>query len=589
MTDQHITRRLGAVLAGDIAGYSRLLAADEAGTIAAVRQIFSEILCPEVASHRGRVVKTMGDGILAEFGSAVDAVECAVAIQRAISGASSTGASSTKRIQFRVGIDLGEIVIEGDDIFGDGVVMASRLEGQASSGGVLVSDVVHRQVSGKVRVSFEDAGEFTLKNIDRPVRAWQWRPEEAVSGKPITGLPVAAAEEKPAIAVLPFDNLSGDPEQGYFADGITEDIITDLSKVSGLFVIARNSSFAYRGQASDLRRVSRELAVRYVLEGSVRRAANMVRINAQLIDATTGGHIWAERYDRNLEDIFAVQDEVTRTIVGALRVKLTPGETARREKRGKIDPEAYDLLVRASQNIRQFRPEALTEARTMLQRVLELEPGSAVAYSRISVIHSVRYANDWHVPGQDHLSEALQLARRAVELDESEPLAHDALAIALLWSRELDGVERAATRMTELDPNYASSYLELGNVHHFKGQHDRAVELYRQAHKLDPQFDLTLQFLGRALLALGRFEEAEAAFKRRLALTPRSDMVRFYLASLYGHTGRHGEARTLWRELLDLNPHFCVGRFKRILPYRDPAAFDWFVDGVQQAGIPVEG
>jgi len=586
MTTQQITRRLAAILAADVAEYSRMIGADETGTIAALREIWTEIFNPAVASRRGRVVKMMGDGALVEFGSVVDAVECALELQCAMRVRNS---AAQKRIEFRIGLNLGEVVIEGDDLFGDGVNIATRLEGQAPRGGILISDVVHSQVDGKIGVAFADAGEVRLKNIERPVRVWRWGgAETAPSVNEISSLATTTSEDKPSIAVLPLDNLSGDPEQSYFADGITEDIITDLSKVSGLFVIARNSSFAYRGKASDLRKVSRELGVRYLLEGSVRRAANKVRINAQLIDATTGGHIWAERYDRDLEDIFAVQDEVTRTIVAALRVKLTPAEAARLAKRGKIDPEAYDLLLRANQNIRQFRPEALTEARTMLARALEIDPGLAVAYAGLSLIHSVRYANQWDDDREDHLAEALQFARKAVEMDESEPRAHNALAVALLWSKELDGAERAARCMMELDPNFSGGYLELGNVYHFKGRHDEAVTFYRQAHKLDPQFDLTLQFLGRALLAAGHFDEAEAAFKRRLALAPRSDMTRFYLASLYGRTGRQEPARQLWRELLDIKPDFSVEHFGRILPYPEPAAFDWFVDGLRQAGIIAE-
>jgi adenylate cyclase len=515
MSEQQIKRRLAAILAADVAGYSSMMSSDEAGTIAALRRVWAEIFNPAVVSHHGRVVKMMGDGALVEFGSAVDAVECAVSVQRAMRD---QGTTAQKPIEFRIGLNLGEIVLEEDDIFGDGVNVAVRLEGQAPQGGILVADVLHTQVRGKVSVTFSDSGEIKLKNIDRPVRAWRWggRDTEPLS-KPVSGLSASHAAEKPSIAVLPFDNLSGDSEQGYFADGITEDIITDLSKISGLFVIARNSSFAYRGQATDLRRMSRELGVRYVLEGSVRRAAGKVRINAQMIDATTGGHIWAERYDRDLEDIFAVQDEVTRTIVSTLRVKLTVDEEARRGKRSKIDPEAYDLLIRANQNIRQFRPEALMEARGMLERVIEIEPGSAIAYSRLSLIYFVEYVNQWHGPWVDHLPRVLRLARRAVEMDESEPLAHDALSIGLLWSRYHDEAQRAAERMIELDPNFASGYMELGNVHHFKGEHESAVELYRRAHRLDPQFDLSLQFLGQA--AVGTCSALKhGAFLSRLTL-----------------------------------------------------------------------
>jgi adenylate cyclase len=577
-------RRLVAIMAADVVGYSRLMGTNEAGTLADLKAHRKDLVDAKIAEHQGRIVKLTGDGLLAEFSSVVNAVACAVAVQRGMSDRNAS-VPPPRRIEFRIGVNLGDVIVEGDDIFGDGVNVAVRLEGIAQPGGIAVSGPVRDHIGNRLDIAFDDLGEQTLKNIERPVRVFH-----ASVGSFVSRAVDAPAREtqseplKPSIAVLPFENLSGDPEQGYFADGITEDIITDLSKVSGLFVIARNSSFAYKGRALDIRRISRELGVRYVLEGSVRRAGR-IRINAQLIDATTGGHIWAERYDRELEDIFAVQDEVTRTIVGALKVKLTAGEEARRGSRGKVNPEAYDLLVRASQNILQFRPEALKEARVMLQRAIELDGSLAVAYARLSIIHSVEYANRWNDPRADHLTKALSLASKAVELDENEPKAHDALAIALLWSRRLDEAERAAERMIELDPNYASGYLELGNVRHFKGKHESAVELYRQANRLDPQFDLALHFLGRALLTLGRFDEAEAAFKRRLALVPRSDMTRFYLASLYGHAGRHDEARQVWRELLVITPDFSAEHFTRILPYRDPSSFDWFVRGVHKAGI----
>jgi adenylate cyclase len=583
--EQPITRRLAAILAADVAGYSSLMGIDEAGTIAALRQIWSETFNPVVAARQGRIVKMMGDGALVEFGSVVDAVECAVAFQRAMG---KRNLAAQRPVEFRIGINLGEIVIDGDDIFGDGVNVAARLEGQAPQGGILASDIVHIQVSGKVGVTFIDSGEVKLKNIDRPLRVWRWDGyENAPTARPISSFTGPLGADKPSIAVLPFDNMSGDPEQGYFADGITEDIITDLSKVSGLFVIARNSSFAYRGQAVDIRKVSRELGVRYVLEGSVRRAAGRVRINAQMIDAMTGGHLWAERYDRGLEDIFAVQDEVTRTIVDALKVKLTEGEQARRESRRKIDPDAYDLLIRAGQSIRQFRPDALAEARAMLQRAIEIEPDLAVAYARLSIVRSVEYFNQWNDIQPDHQMKSLELAHKAIELDRNEPQAHHALALAFLWSRRLDDSERAAERAIELDPNFSFGYMELANVRHFKGDHQGAVDLLMRANELDPQFDLTLQFLGRALFALGRFDEAVAAFKRRLAFVPRSDMTRFYLTSVYGRTGRRDEARRVWSELLEIRPDFSVEHLKRILPYRDPAQFDWFVEGIREAGIAI--
>jgi adenylate cyclase len=393
--------------------------------------------------------------------------------------------------------------------------------------------------------------------------------------------------DRPSIAVLPFDNMSGDPEQGYFADGITEDIITDLSKVSGLFVIARNSSFTYKGKARDIRTVSRELGVRYVLEGSVRKVANRVRINAQMIDGTTGGHVWAERYDRGLEDVFAVQDEVTRTIVTALQVKLTANERALRAGRGKIDPQAYDLLVRSRQTMLQLRPEAAVAARGMLERVVEIDPGLAVAYARLSIITFAEFVNRWNGATEANLAGALDLARKAVATDETEPQGHIALAIALSWMRRLDEAEPHAERAVALDPNSADAYTSLGNVRDFQGRHEEAVALYTRAYRLDPQFDMSLHFMGRSLLALDRFEEAETAFRKRLTLSPHSDMSRFYLACLNGRTGRLEEARGIWGELMRINPEFSVEHLQRSLPYADPTWFERLLSDLRQAGIEV--
>jgi adenylate cyclase len=379
--------------------------------------------------------------------------------------------------------------------------------------------------------------------------------------------------------------MSGDSEQGYFADGITEDIITDLSKVSGLFVIARNSTFAYKGQAPDIRKVSRDLGVRYVLEGSVRRAAGRVRINAQMIDGTTGGHLWAERYDRDLEDIFAVQDEVTRTIVAALKVKLTAGEEAIREHRGKVDPEAYDLLVRAGQTMLRLQPDAAAEARQMLERVIEIDPNLALAYARLSMITFADYANQWNGATVENLTRALELAQKAVDTDANEPQGYISLALALAWRRDLDEAARAAEHALALDPNSGNAHTALGNMREFQGRPEDAVVLYESAYRLDPQFDMTLHFLGRALLSLGRYDEAEAAFRRRLGLAPRSDMSRFYLACLYGSTARYEEARRIWGEMMEVSPGFSVEHLKCALPYRDPNLLDRLIEGLHHAGI----
>jgi adenylate cyclase len=541
---------------------------------------------PLIASHQGRIFKRIGDGMLVEFGSAVAAVECAVELQKAMSAANDDAAAD-RRLVLRIGINLGDVMVDGSDLYGAGVNVASRIEGLAGPGGVAISNSVHEHVHGRLSLDFVDGGSHEVKNIERPVHIWNWSPEGGIDAA--SGALPQPSPNRPSIAVLPFDNMSGDPEQGYFADGITEDIITDLSKVSGLFVIARNSSFAYKGSAPDIRKVSRELGVRYVLEGSVRRIASRVRITAQMIDGTNGGHIWAERYDRDLEDVFAVQDEVTRTIVDALKVKLTAGEEARLESRGKIDPEAYDLIVRARQTVLQLRPEASMEARRMLERVIEIDPALAVAYARLSIISFAEYANQWNDATPDNLTQALALARKAIETDEVEPQGHISLAIVLCWMRRLDEAEQAAERAVALAPNLADAYTCLGNIRDFQGRHEDAIALHRRGHRLDPQFDMSLHFLGRALLALGRFDEAETAFRRRLTLMPRSDMSRFYLACLYGLSGRHAEARRSWQETLEVNPNFSIDHLRQTLPYKDPTQLDRLLEGLRSAGVAVAG
>jgi adenylate cyclase len=333
--------------------------------------------------------------------------------------------------------------------------------------------------------------------------------------------------------------------------------------------------------------VSRELGVRYVLEGSVRRAASRVRINAQMIDGTTGGHLWAERYDRDVSDIFAVQDEVTRSIVGALKVRLTAGEEEQRRGRANITPEAYDLLVRARHIMFQLRPEAAIEARSLLEQVVALGSGVAVAYARLSMITFAEFANQWNNATAENLTRALELARKAIEADSTEPQGHIALSLVLSWLRRPDEGEPAAERAVQLDPNSPDGYTALGNVRDFQGRHDEAVALFTRAYRLDPQWYMALHFMGRALLALGRFDEAETAFKRRLTFQPNSDMSRFYLACLYARTGRYEAARRYWRETLEVNPNFSVEHLRRSLPYRDPAVFDRLVAGLREANIPV--
>ncbi|MBK5565319.1 adenylate/guanylate cyclase domain-containing protein [Ensifer sp. 2YAB10] len=585
MANESIMRRLAAILAADVVGYSRLMERDEKNTYRQLMARWKEVLEPLVATHRGRVFKTTGDGVLVEFSSAVNAVECAAALQRAMTAAN-RDVPAEQAIVLRVGVNMGDIMVADSDLYGDGVNVAARIEALARPGGVAISDGVHEYVQGRIDLDFIDSGHHEVKNIERPVHIWSWSPDE-YADVPVRVVPEAPPQipSRPSIAVLPFDNMSGDPEQGYFADGITEDIITDLSKVSGLFVIARNSSFAYKGKSPDIRQVSRDLGVRYVLEGSVRRAANRIRINAQMIDGTTGGHLWAERYDRGIEDIFEVQDEVTRTIVTALKVKLTAGEEERRESRNKVDPQAYDMLVRSRQAILRFEAASSADARNMLQRAIAIDPGLAAAYASLSIIALTDYINRWNGGTVDNVARALELAQKAVDIDDNEPHGYHALSLALCWQRSFDEAERAAQRVIELDPNSASGHTALGTIRDFQGQFEAALPFYTRAHRLDPQFDLSLHFLGRTLLNLGRFDEAEIAFKRRLTLAPRSDMTRFYLACLYGRTGRHEDARRYWHEVFEVNPDFSIEHLKRAMPYRDPGVLGRLADGLRDAGI----
>jgi adenylate cyclase len=378
--------------------------------------------------------------------------------------------------------------------------------------------------------------------------------------------------DKPSIAVLP--------------DGISEDIITDLSKVSGLFVIARNSSFAFKGSNPNIADVSRELGVRYVLEGSVRKAANRVRINAQLIDGPTGGHLWAERYDRDLTDIFAVQDEVTQEIVKALKVTLTEDEQARLSGRDKVDPEAYDCLARGRDLMLQFTAKATNEACTCFERVIELEPDLAIPYAGMSLAASGQYVNLWDGDSEAALARAIELAHKAIAVDATEPMAHFALAVAELWHKNLEAAERAAMKSVELDPNFAEGNGVLGRIRDYLGRPEEALEIFERVTRLNPFFpDLLLQFMGHAQFMLQRWNEAEASFNRRLVRSPHSDVTRVFLASLFGHTGRVDEARTMWAEALEVNPNYSLERMRSVLPYKDPERFELVVDGLRKAGV----
>ena len=579
MSDARTTRRLAAILAADVVGYSRMMGTDEAGTLAALKRHRERLFDPAVAAHNGRVVKLIGDGTLVEFASVVDAVSCALAIQRQMQ-------SDNTGITLRIGINLGDVIIEGDDIYGDGVNVAARLEPLAEPGGVCVSSIVHESIGNRIDVVLADAGEVAVKNIDRPIRIWKWHPGAA--GRQLRPEPAPAKPDKPSIAVLPFTNMSGDQEQEYFSDGITEDIITDLSKVAGLLVIARNSSFAYKGRNVDIRTVGRELGVRSVLEGSIRRAGNRVRITAQLIDAADGGHLWAERYDRDLTDIFAVQDEVTLQIVNALKVTLSPAEKARVGETGTSNVAAHDAFLHGRELIlAQTKTRAAFEQSIALfNQAIALDPGYGAAYAGLAMAHNVDFHNHFSRDGNRALEIAADFAEKAVEFGPNDPFVRFVAAVIATFQGDFD---RAATEIDAalaLNPNSAVAYGTRGMADVYAGDPLSAIPQIEKAIRLDPAANgHNFHYLGTAHLTAGKYEAAAALFRERIRLVPGTDVSRAFLASALGHLGRADEAREVWNELQAINPKYSFDEHVGRLPFRNPADVARIKDGLTMAGL----
>jgi adenylate cyclase len=540
-----------------------------------------------IGQYRGRVVDSPGDNLLAEFASAVDAVQGAVEIQRELRQRNDT-LPPGQRMEFRIGINVGDVIVEGERIYGDGVNIAARLEGLADGGGVCISSAVHEQVENKLPLTYADLGEQTVKNIARPVRVFRivLEPPVATDGvERSESTPPLALPDKPSIVVLPFLNLSGDREQEYFSDGITEDLITDISKLSGLFVISRNSSFLYKGKAVRPEQVSKELGVRYLLEGSIRKAGNRVRITAQLIDATTGYHLWAERYDRELQDIFAVQDEVAEKIVAALQVKLTPGEKERVHHVPTKNLEAYDFFLRGLECHAQRTREANTTARQMFGRAVALDPQFAAAYAMLGRTYLTELA--FQLGQRDVAAEQLlTFARRAVALDDTLPIAHETLAYAYLGQKQYDEAIAAAQRAIALDPNSADTHVTLGEILCFAGRPQEALTLVKQAMRLNPRYPTSyLWSLGQAYADAGKTEEAIATVKRVIGRNPDHVTAHVMLAVLFSESGRIEEAQQEVAEILRINPQFFLTNVRERMPYKDPAALERVVTGLQKAGL----
>ncbi|MFO1061568.1 MAG: molybdopterin-dependent oxidoreductase, partial [Dongiaceae bacterium] len=504
---ERLERRLAAILAADVAGYSRLMGADEEGTLSRLKTARQQLLDPQIDAHHGRLVKTTGDGLLVEFASVVDALRCAVAIQQGMAGLNA-GLAPDRAIVLRIGINVGDVIVEAGDLYGDGVNVAARLEALAEPGGICVSARVQEDARGKLDLAFEDLGEQALKNIAWPVRVYRLRPGEAPKAPP----PALALPDRPSIAVLPFQNMSGDPGQDYFADGIVEDIITALSRMRWLFVIARNSSFAYKGRSVDVRQVGRELGVRYILEGSVRKAGNRVRITGQLIEAASGAHLWADHFDGELEDIFDLQDRVTGSVVGAIQPRLEQAEIERVRRKPTESLDAYDYCLRGMAAFHRWTREANEEALAMFYKAIELDPGYAVAYAMAARAYSQRRSSDWVTDRARETAETLRLGRRAVELGRDDAFALCSAGAALVFvAGDFEGGGASIERALALNPNLAWAWLSGALLRAFSGESEAAIDHATRALRLSPHDTqvFAMQFaVGLAHFFAGRPAEA---------------------------------------------------------------------------------
>jgi len=581
MAEARVERRLTAIFAGDVAGYSRLMGADEEGTLARLNAHRREFLEPKIGDHRGRIVKRTGDGILIEFASAVDAARCAVEIQRGMIKRNAS-VPQDKRIEFRIGIHVGDVIIEDGDMFGDGVNIAARLEGIAQPGSICISDDAYRQVRGKLDANFQDAGEQELKNIARPVRVYKL----STGGQPIEPTTLTLPD-KPSIAVLPFQNLSGDPEQDYFADGMVDDIITGLSRIKWLFVIARNTTFTYKGRAVDVKQVGRELGVRYVLEGSVRKAADRVRVTGQLIDAETGAHVWAERYDRKADDIFALQDDITLSVVGTIEPSLRQAEIERVKRKRSDSLDAYDLVLQAQPDVYSRIPERCAKALLLLERALALDPTYGLAHAYAAECHHSIFLRGGLQ--EEHRTASIRHAESAIAYghDDASALAFAGFVIGM------DKHDRAAAftafeAALSVSPSSALTYILGSVILAFAGEPERAVEWAERGLRLSP-FDLyrasAFCSFAFAHFQQGRYADAADAARKAIQVTPGFSVCHMALAAPLAKLGRFEEARAAAARVLELQPTFGYARQLKNVGAVPSFAAD-FGEALRAAGLP---
>jgi adenylate cyclase len=594
LSDERVERRLAAILAADVAGYSRLMGANEEGTLAQLKSIRKALVDPTIAAHRGRVVKTTGDGMLVEFASAVDAARCAAEVQRGMAR-QKPDAAQDERIEFRIGIHVGDIIIDDNDIFGDGVNIAARLEGIAEPGGVCISDDAQRQIRGKVDIAFEDIGLQTLKNIAQPMRAWRMQIGDISASvapnkvSPASSQPLALPD-KPSIAVLPFENMSGDPEQEYFADGMVEDIITGLSRSKSLFVIARQSTFTYKGKAVDIKQVGRELGVRYVLEGSVRKSGNRVRITGQLIDAAAGTHLWADRFDSQLEDIFDLQDRVTGSVIGAISPQLERAEIARAQRKPTESLQAYDYYLRAAASLYRFTREETNEGLKLTKIASDLDPEFALSYALGAQCYIQIKAFGWSTDAAEEIAETRRLARRAIELDKDDPsvLARAGFALAAVVGEVEEGAA-LLSRAINLDPNQTTARYWRGWIHIYLGEVDAAIEQFQVAlrlNPLDPRIFAVQTGLAWAHFLAGRNEDASTWAATAVRQQPNYLSGQRAMMACHAMTGRLEEAREVCARALQLDPTQRISGIKDRVRLSRAQDIERLAQAYRIAGMP---
>jgi adenylate cyclase len=630
MAEEGVKRKLTAIFSADAKGYSRLMGEDEVGTVQVLKE-YREIMADFIQKHRGRVVDSPGDNVLAEFGSIVDATECAVKIQEKLQ-ARNAGLPEDKRLEFRIGINHGDVLEDEDRIYGDGVNIASRIEGLAPPGGICISRTTYDQIKNRLNLGYEYLGGHRVKNIAEPVRVYRVLTEPEAAGKVIGekrflgrfsrrtamaaivtlfivagGLIIwnvylqrskkmesASVEkmvqtlpDKPSLAVLAFDNLSGDPDQEYFSDGLSEEIITALSKTSKLFVIARNSSFTYKGKPVKVQQIGRELGVKYVLEGSVRRADDRVRITAQLVDAKNGNHLWADRYDRNMKDLFTLQDDITMKVIMALEVKLTEGEQARITGSGTDNLDAYLKVLQARDLKRYQTPESNHEARRLVEEAIELDPDYAQAYRWLSGTYLVDVWLGSTKSPQESLKTAEELAQKALSLDDSLGGTHGLLGNLYVMTMQYDEGIREAERAVELEPNGADAHMFLGMALKFADRAEEAIPILKKAIRLDPHAPgLYLQLLASAYRDIENYEQAMEWGEKAVQENPKNILSRQILCSIYSLADRMDEARTQAEEIMRLDPKFSVDRLARTDPTKNQVVKMRYIDALRKAGLP---